>query len=453
MTLYQKRRTAKTPTRQKHVPGPFRPPAVGTGKRNADSQRSSRQQCLFVCLLVVSSVITWRGGVYFSGGLDPIVAAKALLGISAMVLALSTLLAKQNKPVRLGHTLFFFSAYLVLAILGAVASGDTLASFVLSFRLFILSVTLIALVLTYTAETVLTDFCRALAIVLSVAVVSGVPSLTEGRLRGGLPPLHPNELALMAGLILILLAWRWVHVGLLGRHIAGAILLAATMWLTGSRTGLAALLVAVALVILLTKFRRPGVAVAISIAAPILAGIILLTDSATDYIDRGGSENVGTLSARTIAWSAAWNYPRTDWARWLGSGLAQKKIPVQGQFWDTQGLDSSWVSALVQVGLIGVVVIILWMLAVLALSYRSAAPARSLLLPLSAFLILRSFLESGLFDSSVAFCAWMIVSIATEQYGPRTVNSLNSGKTQHDLYPATTSPGEVVEGRTQSVSA
>ena len=68
---------------------------------------------------------------------------------------------------------------------------------------------------------------------------------------------------------------------------------------------------------------------------------------------RGGSEDLSNLSNRTIAWEAAGDMDRDGWQRWFGQGLAQKEISVPGQWWDTQMLDSTWVSALVQGGYLG----------------------------------------------------------------------------------------------------
>ena len=44
----------------------------------------------------------------------------------------------------------------------------------------------------------------------------------------------------------------------------------------------------------------------------------------------------------------------------MGGGLALKRIPVQGQYWNDQGLDSSWVSAWVQGGLLCVLLLAVW---------------------------------------------------------------------------------------------
>ena len=59
---------------------------------------------------------------------------------------------------------------------------------------------------------------------------------------------------------------------------------------------------------------------------------------------------------------------------WFGQGLAQKKISVAGQWWDTQLLDSSWISAVVQGGYLGVGLVVVlgaWTVINAAFSRRS----------------------------------------------------------------------------------
>jgi hypothetical protein len=83
------------------------------------------------------------------------------------------------------------------------------------------------------------------------------PVHAEGRLAGGIPALSPNELSLLAGVVVLVLAWRTV----LGRAgwadaLAGAASFG-VIWVTGSRTGLLMLLAAVAL--MAVHLRRPRV--------------------------------------------------------------------------------------------------------------------------------------------------------------------------------------------------
>ncbi len=95
----------------------------------------------------------------------------------------------------------------------------------------------------------------------------------------------------------------------------------------------------------------------------------------------------------------------------MGAGLAKKQVPVVGQFWKTQVLDSSWMSALVQAGRSG------WCCSVFGSRGRSRPRCtghgahRMLFVGLLAYLIARSILESGLVDSTTAFMTFFLVSV------------------------------------------
>lgn len=147
--------------------------------------------------------------------------------------------------------------------------------------------------------------------------------------------------------------------------------------------------------------------------------LLLATNTVSALFSRGRDQNVTTLSSRTIAWDAALQFDLSWWQQWFGGGLAMKRIPVVGQYWKVQVLDSSWISALVQGGLIGLALTVLWILTIVVASLRCDRLWRSLWLGLVAFLVSRSFLESGLFDSTTAFLLLMLVSIMSENVARR----------------------------------
>jgi hypothetical protein len=163
--------------------------------------------------------------------------------------------------------------------------------------------------------------------------------------------------------------------------------------------------------------RRFSVAgfVAMVAAIPAMAFAALATSAVTNLLLRGGDQNVTTLASRTIAWQAALTMEASTWQRWFGGGLPMKHIPVSGQFWQTQLLDSSWISALVQTGLIGLTLTAVWMLAALGSAFRTPRPWRPLWVGLVAFVGLRSLLESGLFDASTSFIVFAMVSLMSER--------------------------------------
>lgn len=367
-----------------------------------------------IVLLLVSSTVTWRRGVYFSGGVDPVVAAKA--GLLLLAIALAVLARKNLSGQRYvgGRTIAFLVLYVGIATFGSVAAGQAGPSLVLGARLLMLGAAIVLLLQAYPPKIVLEAVFFGVAVVGAVAVMTGLLSQDgEERLHGGLPPLHPNELALMSCICLLGLAWLWFEER--GRlwHLLVAAAALATLWSSGSRTSLFALAVAVMIMLFMGRTLRPQVAVVGALLMPVAFYLAFFTGMLSSYFERG-AENIGTLNARTIAWSAALTFPDTAWERWFGSGLAQRKIPVVGQYWDVQGLDSSWVSALIQGGIAGLILLLVWTCTVLVASFSAAPMLRRLLVPATIFILGRSVLESGLLESSLVFIVWMTVSLLSE---------------------------------------
>jgi hypothetical protein len=189
------------------------------------------------------------------------------------------------------------------------------------------------------------------------------------------------------------------------------------IWLTGSRTGLIALVVA--LLILFVQGRRlpVGVVLAMLAALPVLFYLVFGTSVVSNYLGRGGSTNVTSLNNRTVAWSAALHLHKAFWDTWFGNGLSLVKIPVTADYRTDQILDSSWMSALVQGGIVGVALLTLWILAALKACLRSPRSYRLLATALLGFVVSRSVLESGLIGATPIYLIFLIVSI--RQGAPR----------------------------------
>jgi hypothetical protein len=145
------------------------------------------------------------------------------------------------------------------------------------------------------------------------------------------------------------------------------------------------------------------------------AGILVATytGGVIEFLERDGT-GTSTLDSRFIAWSAAETWAETGWQRAFGGGLSVKLIPVSGQWWDTQLLDSSWVSVLVQAGLVGLVTALAWAFWVVRNARLAPRPYRILYLGMLVYLLGRSVLESGLFDATPAFLMFMTISVLGE---------------------------------------
>ena len=81
---------------------------------------------------------------------------------------------------------------------------------------------------------------------------------------------------------------------------------------------------------------------------------------------------LATFSDRLFAWQAA-VAPGSgrSGTQWFGGGLSQKTVEVTGQPWTEQVLDSSWVSALVQAGWLGLAIGICWVVTILVGLFRA----------------------------------------------------------------------------------
>ena len=135
------------------------------------------------------------------------VIAKALLSILALTMAWNTRLAcSERQPVRTA-AVWFVLAYVAIATFGAWSTSDVVPSAVLGVRMLIIALSVLLLARSVDREELLRAWLSALLAVGLVAAVTGLPSLASGRLRGGVPPLHPNELAILCGLPAVGLSW------------------------------------------------------------------------------------------------------------------------------------------------------------------------------------------------------------------------------------------------------
>lgn len=375
----------------------------------------ARESIVILGMLVLATV-TWRTKVYYSGGFDPVVLGKAALSVVALAAAFS-LRQRCAEPRPMGtRTVWFLLAFLGISTFGAWTAGSGFDAAVVSIRVLIIALAVVLLVRTVEAATLVRNL---LAVMLTFGVVVGGSGLLGflggARLKGGLLPLHPNEIAMLCGLPALGLMWLVLQKRAKPHHILLMLVALGMIWATGSRTGLFA--IGVGFVLMLLQARRPAPTVVLGavIAVPVGLYVVLGTSVLSSYFERGGSENVLTFSARTIAWTAAFTFPETEWIRWFGAGLTQKIIPVDARWWDEQTLDSSWVSALVQAGYLGAALLAIWVLAAFIGSMRSPHGARMLFTALLSYLLLRSILESGLLDATPAFMTLLMISLLSER--------------------------------------
>lgn len=367
---------------------------------------------LLCCLLLLVSSVAWRRGSYFSGSFDVVVLVKAALTSLAAVLAWMMPRSKDAWAKVGVAPLFWLGAYLIISVLGGVLHGEGFASLVLACRVLLTAVTLLLLVLSHPWQAVISSLASAMVLLAGVGSVTGVTSIVEtGRLYGGIPPLNANEICLLCSIPAVVLLWKVVHGRALAFEYLVLLVLLGTVWLTGARTGLAALIIAGMLLIAMAQRLATPLAVVMAACVPAMLWVTFFTPWVTKFASRGDPSNLLTLNSRTVAWQAAVDYPNSLTERLFGGGLALKQIPVTAAYRNSQILDSTWVSALIQVGVVGSIVLVLFLLATLVRALRFGSPQSHLMFVIVTLLTIVSVMESGLFDSTTAFVTLFTISL------------------------------------------
>lgn len=356
-----------------------------------------------VCLLLLASAVAWRRGTYYTGGADIVVVAKAAL----TALALAVALTARHRPHSWAHLraapVLWLTGYLLVATLGGLMYGSVVASLILVVRLALMAGVMVLLVRSYAWQDVMSAVLSSMLGLGLFAGLTGIGSLADGRLEGGLPPLSPNEVSLLLSVPLIAMLWRFANSTAGPLELALAPVLAALVWATGSRTGFGALVFVAALAVVLVGRIPVPMFIAAMLLLPAAVYVAGWTPLLSSFVDRGGSYDLLTLNSRTYAWSAALHYPDTLGERLVGGGLDLKVIPVSAMYRTQQILDSTWMSAWLQVGVVGIAVLAGFVISTLVRALTLPRFDRPLMVAVIAYVNIVSVLESGMFDTSAAF--------------------------------------------------
>ncbi|GAA1426503.1 hypothetical protein GCM10009616_01230 [Microlunatus lacustris] len=364
------------------------------------------------CLLLIVSSVAWRKGTYYSGGTDAVVVAKAAL----TVLATSIALTMRRPPgawsrVRAAPVLWV-GTYLLISVIGGVLNAEAIPTIVLACRLGLLTFALVLITVSHPWTAVVSAMSSAMLVLVGFGVATGLGSLAEtGRLYGGIPPLNANEICLLLSVPVLVLFWKAVHGEASRIEYCSLVPLLGTIWLTGARTGLTGLLVMMALLTVLAPRVPARVVVGIAVTVPTLLFVAFLTPYVAAFVGRGDTASLLTLNSRTIAWRAALNYPDTWAEKLVGSGLSLKQIPVTALYRDQQILDSTWISALIQVGYIGCAILLLFVISTIARAFRLPAGQRALVAATALLIVTVGVLESGMFDTAPAFIVFFTMTM------------------------------------------
>lgn len=403
-------------------------PVAGQRDQQAPSAEPSQGVVLptVTFMMLVVSLLAWRASVYYSGGVDPVVIGKALLAGAALTLAWLGAPAGVLDRLR-PRTVALAVCYVAVCMVGATGSGNMLPSGVLSVRLLMVLATVALLVTSLPAPLLVRSYATAMGVVglvLAAAgaptlVTGGGPALTAGRLTGGLLGTSPNEMALLFGPPALVLIWRLTQARARVWHVGLLLGLVGLTWLTASRAGLLGLALGALLLALLAPRIKLGTLTTMLISVPALFFLATFTGLFSGYFGRGGTQNLTTLNSRTLAWQAAFDAGHDFFTRWFGGGLSIKTVSVVGTYWDSQVLDSSWVSGFVQAGALGLVILAMWSVTTLWRAARHDTPYRSLWLAMAAYAVLRSLLENGLLDVYVLFVVMLVPALMVDLRHPR----------------------------------
>jgi hypothetical protein len=234
--------------------------------------------------------------------------------------------------------------------------------------------------------------------VLLGLLVSPSRALDQGRLSGEFWPITPVQVADFSAVALGLVIVLWFCRELPGRRtLVFVAALGAMLLLTHTRTEvialLAGLLVAgLSMILVNSRVRRLFACLAITVSVAVIAFSSVLAT----WLARGqNSQQLTGLTGRTTVWTAVVNTPR-DWFQVLfGFGLSNEGF-------NGLPIDSNWLTAYQDLGLVGVSIVAAMLLFLLVNAYfQPRSERRALALFLVAYLMVTSYTETGLSNASM----------------------------------------------------
>ena len=235
------------------------------------------------------------------------------------------------------------------------------------------------------------------SVLLGVMVAPG-RALDQGRLSGEFWPITPVQVAdftaVMLGLVIVL----WFCGEASGRWTLAVVTVTGAMLiLTHTRTEVIALMAGLLVAGLSMFTARSRVRKLFGTIAVMVSVVVIAFSSVlTAWLARGqNSQELTGLTGRTTVWAGVVNAPR-DWFQVLvGYGLSNKGF-------DGLPIDSNWLAAYYDLGLIGVAIVAAMVLFVLVSAYfQPRSVRRALALFLVVYLMVTSYTETGLSDASM----------------------------------------------------
>lgn len=225
-------------------------------------------------------------------------------------------------------------------------------------------------------------------------------ALAQGRLEGAIWPDPPTQVAHYAAVLVGIVILLWMCSLMSGRLALVAVAVGIpVLLLTHTRTALVAMLAGI-LVGGMSLFRArarvrklfAAIGVVTSVAAITLSGFL------TTWLARGqGTNQLTSLTGRTNVWTALLSAPRNEFQVIFGFGMSNMSF-------NGLPIDSNWLGAYLDLGLVGVILTAAMLLFVLVSAYfRPLGPQRSIALFLVTYCLISAFTETGLSDPSMYF--------------------------------------------------
>ena len=324
------------------------------------------------------------------------------MGSLAVALVLALML-NPRMVVRPQVVLVLYTVLACVALMSTVKEATGPGPFLRSARLFAFLAVLWLLTPLWGRRDMLLARChlRVLLVVLGTVVLGAVvaPQLafgSYGRLTGVLWPVWATAVAHYAaaavGITGVLwmsgLRWRW-SLWVCGIGVAMLVL---------SKTRIAVLalaggLLCAALSLFFARRRVRRLTTAVIILAPVV--LVALAPFLVSWFSRGQSaEELAGLTGRKRVWDMLLAAPRSEFTQWFGHGLSDKGF-------NGLAIDSTWLAAYQDTGLIGAALVGAILLFLLVRSgFSGPTPARAVAIFLLVYCAIDSYTEVGLADAS-----------------------------------------------------
>jgi hypothetical protein len=280
----------------------------------------------------------------------------------------------------------------------------------------------------------LVPLALVLGSVLFGLIVAPGRALARGRLSGVAWPIPPTQVADYAATVVGLVVVLWLcglapkRVTLIVVSLAGLILI-----LARARTELIGMIAGIVVASLslfavnarVRKFFA-GAGLVLSIAITTLSGFL------TAWLARGQKgEQLSSFTGRTDVWGPLLAFPRDRFHEIVGFGLSNKSF-------NGLPIDSNWLAAYWDLGLIGVGLCAALLLFVLVDAYfQPSGPQRALALFIVIYLLVRSFIETGLTDASVNMLELTLAaSLLAPPLAPGAATRMRAGLVRNRGRPA-----------------